>query len=374
MTELTLICDCGMRLKAPGAVPGRVGRCPSCGGRLRVPAELPSGAPGPFDLDELVGGGYPLEAETEVTVRVPAQRKPKQARLGRERAESPQRRGPMADGLLPPLDQPERGWLASFLYPLRGAECLGVLAGLALVCWVFFVLVPEYCLTMMGDAESMGAGILGKLFVVICALPVLFLSPLVVSYWLQYLGRVLVSSAMGETTPPRSPDRNFDGFFNGLSPWFIWLVLGLGIGLLPLGWYGSSTGLDAGNPWTALLLLLAGLPYVLMALMLSFLHDDPMAAKPWGVLGGLLRAGGSFWTLSALIAAAVGLASASFAIALFMRPHVFWLYLIACLGCWVIFHWTAIVVIRLLGTYYFHRKDVLRWHRRHPRWGVAWRL
>src|SRR5690242_3236057 len=32
-----LVCGCGMRIKAPGARPGRVGRCPSCGGRLEVP-------------------------------------------------------------------------------------------------------------------------------------------------------------------------------------------------------------------------------------------------------------------------------------------------------------------------------------------------
>jgi hypothetical protein len=360
-----------MRMKAPGAVPGRVGRCPSCGGRLRVPVELPSDAPEPRE-EAPAGDGYLLGPELEATVRVPSRKKPGQARTGQGRPATPKR--PMADGLIPSLDQPERDWLASFLYPLRGAECLGVLAGLAVICWIFAVLVPEYCLTMMADAESMGAGILGKLFVVVCALPVVVLSPLVLSYWLQYLGRVLVSSAMGETTPPRSPDRNFDGFFHGLSPWFIWLVLGLGVGLLPLAWYGSSIGLEASNSWTALLLLGAGLPYVLMALMLSFLHDDPLAAKPWGVLGSLLRAGGSFWTLSGVIAAALGLASAAVAMTLWMRPRAFWLYLVLCLGCWVILHWTALVVMRLLGLYYFHRRDVLRWHRAHPRWGVAWRL
>jgi hypothetical protein len=249
-----------------------------------------------------------------------------------------------------------------------------MIAALSAAFWVFTTLVPEYCLAAMGDTDEMGVPTIGKLIALISALPAVILFPIVCLYGLQYLGRILVSSAMGETTPPRTPDRNFDGFFKGLSPWLIWLVLGLGIGLLPLVWYESSAGLGAANPWTALLLLLAGLPYMLMALMLSFLHDDPMAAKPWGVLASLLRAGGSFWALSAFIAAAVGLAPASFAMALWIPPHAFWLYLIACLGCWVILHWTAIVVMRLLGTYYFHRKDVLRWHREHPRWGVAWRL
>src|SRR5689334_8938939 len=120
MTVLTLVCDCGLRMKAPGAVPGRVGRCPSCGGRLRVPVELPPNPPERPGPDELVGSGYQLEPETQATVRVPSRSRPQQDRQGRRTPTTPQRRGGMADGLLPALDQPERGWLASFLYPLRG--------------------------------------------------------------------------------------------------------------------------------------------------------------------------------------------------------------------------------------------------------------
>ena len=107
-------------------------------------------------------------------------------------------------------------------------ECVG---SLGVVFWVFGILVPEYCLTLMGDADSMGTPPMGKLIAIISSLPVVFLSPFALVYWLQYLGRVLVSSAMGETRPPRSPDRNFDGFFNGLSPWLIWLILGVSVGV-----------------------------------------------------------------------------------------------------------------------------------------------
>ena len=39
MSVTTLVCPCGMTLKAPGAKPGRVGKCPRCGGLLRVPDE-----------------------------------------------------------------------------------------------------------------------------------------------------------------------------------------------------------------------------------------------------------------------------------------------------------------------------------------------
>ena len=86
----------------------------------------------------------------------------------------------------------------------------------------------------------MGAPALGQLIALISILPFALLFPLLIFYWLQYLGRVLVSSAMGETRPPRSPDRNFDGFISGMSPWLVWLALGVSVGIMPLGLYVGS--------------------------------------------------------------------------------------------------------------------------------------
>ena len=114
-------------------------------------------------------------------------------------------RTPMADGILPVQTQPERGWLISFAYPLRGAESLAMVAAVGFISWIFAVLVPEYCLQAMADSSSMGAGLIGLLFVLIALMPVVFLGPFVISYWLQFLGRVLVSSAMGECARPACP-------------------------------------------------------------------------------------------------------------------------------------------------------------------------
>jgi len=281
----------------------------------------------------------------------------------------------MADGLLPTLDRPETSWFASVLYPLRGAECLAVIAGSSVIFWIFLIVVPEYCLTLMGDADMMGTPTLGKLIALISILPVAFLLPFAILYWLQYLGRVLVASAMGETIPPRSPDRNFDGFFHGLSPWLIWLVLGGLVGLLPLISYFLSLSKAAdGSFLLGLVLVLLGLPYILMALMMTFLHDDPMAAKPWGVLGAMFRLGGSFGLLCLFIASALALGAGTFLIALLLRASYFLVYLVVCLGCWVVGVWISIVVMRILGTYYDLHKESLLWHRERPRWGVIWKL
>jgi hypothetical protein len=382
MTEPILVCECGMRVVARGAKPGRVGRCPRCGGRLRVPDDFPAeNTPQaetrrPLDRGYALGAEAPADAEAhpDPDRRASFRSSFRTARTGPAAPGAPAAEPSFAAGILPPLAEPEAFWLESFVYPARGAECLGVLIGVAALFWVGAVLVPEYCLTLRADAESLGAGLLGTLFTVICTVPDVILAPFVLAFWLQYLGRVLVSSAMGETIPPRSPDRNFDGFFNGLGPWFVWLVLGAGVGMLPAGWYVYSRGLEPATLWNALPLALLGVPYVLAALMLSFLHDRALAAMPGTVLASLFRLGASFLGASALVALSVAGALASFRIAFVARGSFFWLYIVLCLGSSILAHWLAIGVMRLLGVYYFHHRDSLRWHREHPRWGTAWRL
>ncbi len=194
-----------------------------------------------------------------------------------------------------------------------------MVAAVGFISWIFAVLVPEYCLQAMADSSSMGAGLIGLLFVLIALMPVVFLGPFVISYWLQFLGRVLVSSAMGECAPPRMPDRNFDGFLNGLSPWFLWIILGLGLGLIPAVSLGGATGAAGGSAWLLLALATVALPYILAALMLSFLHDDALAAMPWGVLLGLVRLGPAFLMLCGLIGATLGFAGGCVALALELR-------------------------------------------------------
>jgi hypothetical protein len=221
----------------------------------------------------------------------------------------------------------------------------------------------------------MGASLIGMLFVLIAILPSLILGPMFLCYWLQYLGRVLVFSAMGDCVPPRTPDRNFDSLLNGLSPWFVWLILGLGVGLGPALWWASAGDRsEADIPWISLVLATAGLPYILAALMLSFLHDRATAVLPWDVLSGLARLGLGFFGLCALIAAAVGVVIAGLALTLLARAHLFWPYLLIALVWCIVFLWFQMAVMRMLGVYYFHRKDSLHWNRAHPRWGVAWRL
>ena len=114
-------------MKAPGATPGRVGRCPNCGGRSRCPTCRPR----KLRLKqprEAAESGYRLEPENEASVHVPSRSRPVPDLPPRGTFVERKRPTPMADGFLPALDRPETSWFASISYPLRGAESLGVIA------------------------------------------------------------------------------------------------------------------------------------------------------------------------------------------------------------------------------------------------------
>jgi hypothetical protein len=281
----------------------------------------------------------------------------------------------MAGGVLAPLKTTEKSWFASILYPLRSADSLAVIASLTAILWLFTILVPEYCIELMSEADDLGKDLLGQLLALITILPVAFLLPFAVFYWLQYLGRVVVSSGMGDTTPPRTPDRNFEGFFSGLSPWLSWLFLGLGVGLLPAAlvrvlWNSAGPG----SAMMELAFVCVGLPYILAALLMTFLHDDDLAARPLRVLTALFQLGSSFLFLCVFVAFLVGAAAGTFMLAFLLRDGYFKTYLLACVACWAAFVWTTIVVMRVLGSHYHPRRQILGWTHDRPRWGVAWKL
>ncbi|MDR3638103.1 MAG: hypothetical protein P4L84_30135 [Isosphaeraceae bacterium] len=366
MNVPVLVCRCGQRLRAPGAKPGRVGRCPKCGAPLRVPEASAPASVQPSVENDTPSAGYYLEDTLRSGPSRPEAREPRspaKERSGGSEAKSPT--GPA----FPPRGGP------AWLYPLRGAESLTVVVVLGVAYWIFMVLVPEYCLSVLSDAESMGAAPMGRLIAIISGLPAAILLLPALFYTLQYLGRVLVSSAQGDDRPPRPPDRNFEGFLTGFSPWLLWLLTGAGVGFLPFLVYWVSHGDGAPvSPLVVLVLGLLGLPYAAMALMMTFLHDDAFAAKPAAVLSAIVRLGVSFLAACLAVAAVIGLVFVAFAGAHSLRSSHFWLYIVVALPCWLLAHWAAIVVMRVLGRYYYCRRKLLRWHRKRPRWGVNWGL
>ena len=95
-----------------------------------------------------------------------------------------------------------------------------------------------------------------------------------------------------------------------------------------------------------------------MALLMTFLHDDALAAKPLGVVTALIQLGGSFLFVSVFVGFVVAAAAGAFVLAFMLRNDHFVLYLLACVGCWTIVIWISIVVMRVLGNqYHRHRPD-----------------
>ena len=353
MSVPILSCECGLRMKAKGATPGRLGKCPRCGRMLRVPEA------GGAAEDEPIARGYGLKSgpPPDPAEPSPVPSSPRKAKRRPEPAEVPRR--------------PEAWWWPDLVYPLRKVEGLMMVASLGTVSWVLTVLLPELGLAFISDAEKLGSGTLGKLFALIVAIPGLLLSPFAISFGWQYLGRVLVSSAMGEVVPPRPPDRNFEGLFGGLAPWLVWLVAGASIGFGPAAWYAlSRSRAEPGSPVVLFGLAAIGLPYALMALMMTFL-DDGGIPRPGGVLGALARLNVSF-AVPCSVVALLGLVSGwTFSTTLSFRADAYWTYVMAGLACWLLAWWSAIVAMRALGVFYHHHGSILRWHREKPWWSVG---
>jgi hypothetical protein len=402
MSVTILTCPCGMRLKATGASPGKSGRCPKCGGMLKVPDESrPVPSVGWSEEDETLGTGYdiaesPDEVKPARIVRTevdqmsgmgygltldeppPAIRQTARDEGGIEAPEVEEwnlvRRAARSEGQKSRPLVSAASNTPSLLYPFSGPDSVGVLLIVGTALWFLTILVPEYCRALIADGEKSGATSMGFLIALITALPVLFMLPPVFFYWLQYLGRVLVASGEGEARPPRSPDRNLDGLINGLSPWFLWLILGVAIGLLPFAIYRLLVGGDASNPVVSIGLVALGFPYALMALLLSFLHDEPLAATPAAVIGTIMKLLFSFAILCLTTAMTLGLAVSAFAGSFALRTDNFGLYVLASLGSWYVMLWSSIVSMRRLGVYYHERSALLGWQEKRARWGVSWKI
>ena len=380
MSVPTLICPCGQRLKAPGLKPGRTGRCPQCGGMLKVPDEPRPPARPEVVEDDGWGDGLPYElgpsTYNSTASRAEAVAIEMESRDDAEAVVKPPRTGRKRKATTRTTPAPAGPWWPpDLLYPARGtAEALGVIGTLSVVLWIFTILIPEYCASLQRDADSMGAGPMGYLISLVTSLPAFLLTPLAVFYALQYLARVLVARAMGDPVPPRSPDRNFDGFLSGLGPWLIWFFLSGAIAALPLLvsrlFYESEP-----IPMTTLASVgLVALPYGLMVLMLSFLHDDQWAAKPWVVAEMIVKLNVSFAILCISVAAVATLSVLPFVAVKALYEKSFWVYIPATLFAWSIAIWGAIVIMGTVGGFYYKHRGQLRWHQERPRWGVAWKL
>lgn len=321
-------------MRAPGAVPGRLGRCPDCGNTLRVPDDPP-----------------PEE-------RVAPAVKPKKRKRTAYRHETA-----IWDGLVTAPGRPETGIGESLLYPLWGATGVASLVILPPLLWVTSLPLLATASAFWSGQSVAGFGLL------FLGAPGLLGFTGVFGYTLLYLGRVAASSAVGEIHPPRWPDWELSGLMFGLGRWAWAALVGVAVGGVPATAYWIYCGdVDLFDGLIIGELLAVGAVYALMALLASILHEDALAANPvtvvvairrsgWGYLPPCLLAGFAALLAATLLAATLEVGNA------YAAAFLLWVF-------WVVAVYEAMIVLRVLGLFYHKRARVLGWFRGRTGWGV----
>jgi hypothetical protein len=341
---MILVCPCGARLNAPGAVPGRAGKCPVCGAALKVTEAPPAAGP---ELPQPRSEDTPDESSVVPGVfQAPPARKP------RRRKRSLADRIDTWHGFVSRPDRAEQTILASLAYPFWDVTGLVFIVGFSVLWWAF-LLVP-FSLFVDGLAPT---GIT-MMFVT----PLLFAPLLVLGFNLLYLRDVLVTSAAGELRHPRWPSGDPGEVIRGILRWFWALLIGGIIGLFPAVWYWIRCGsLDLLDYFVLIDLILPGVAYGQMALVGTMLFDDPLAANPITVGLALWRVGLGSLRSALVVSVAIGLAGV-LAAAIMKIP----IPALALFGLWLLLAFVlyeALVVIRVLGLEYRRNARKIGWFR-----------
>lgn len=348
---VTLVCECGKRLKAPGAVPGRVGRCPACGGTLRVPDAVVSD-PEPLPDSEPLPGyalGNPVSPPRMESPRPVARRKKRPA----------DSEAPLDRGLVRPPSSAESSVWTSLAFPLWGSAGIAMLAAMPPFFWITSLLslglIPNY---VIGQDDVM---VMGALTMVA---PMLAIGLLGSGYLGIFLERILIDAAAGEVVHPRMPSWALGRMI--VNVWRLGAALAIGCAPMAAGASFYVQGLDAVQAYHWVLIALAmapGLVYAQFALASVALRDSVLAANPGTVLGSLARAPGAAvglaigllvpTTLAILLAVALFIIGKDFSGNLaVLLTYAFWLAIV----------YGSMVSARVLGNFCRTHRRALGWY------------
>jgi hypothetical protein len=359
MAVTVLVCRCGKRISAPGAKPGRVGRCPACGSVLRVPGARSDGG-------EPESAGAPSDDLPVYHVTAPSARASERAAAVQPRSTGERRGKNKPSGLIERLEaweglvrRPEpsgMGFWNGLLYPFWDANGLAFLLIFPIMWWLIALPTFEYASAVVGGE----AGALGP--------PVKFLIPslmgliIVSGYTLAYLSQVFLSSATGDGRHPRWPDLDLWELVRTVIQWAWVLLAGVLVGGVPAWMFLSSCEEPQPLDWIAFGgLLAAGAFYAEVAFVALLLFDDLMAANPVTVGLAVWRTGPSFLRPLAL-AVVAGTLVGGF---LLMILHIKSPYL--AIGSWLLFwvaaFYAALTAMHELGLEYHRNARRLDWFR-----------
>jgi hypothetical protein len=374
-----LVCECGKRLKAPGARPGRVGRCPACGSMLRYPgdtqpvveapqAKRPNRAeerpreakPGKPSNAPIPVGSVPRDVPTANDKVHPERAKPIDTDRRAELLDAARQVG--RGGFLKVPRSARFGLRDALVYPFWDIAGLSWIMfmpiGLGLPFLAVFFLIP--IVLRGGDMAILG--------------PFAFPMVIAFAFGLGYLGlifsEVLIASTAGEVHHPKWPEIEFGALMGSLFRWSCGLVLGLSLGAIPAIQFWQSIEVhDLSDRVIAAGLVASGLLYGLMSLASIILHNELLALNPLIVIKAIFRAG--FPYCQTVVLAIVVVMVAVVGIEMVDRASGSFLILPATWLAWAWIVYGGMVVCRSLGMTCHARSQKIGWFPHRPRWGAS---
>jgi hypothetical protein len=366
MAVTVLVCRCGKRISAPGATPGRVGKCPACGALLQIPpgpdVAQPTASPSPNSESPIVY--HVKDAPSRAPDRGPSPEAPGRSTDGARRKGKGKKKKPVGlidrlekwEGLVRRPEPSNAGFWSSLLYPFWDANGLAFLVVFPIMWWLISLPTFEYLSALVTEQLAM----IGP--------PIRFLIPslmgliIVSGYTLSYLTQVFLSSAMGDARHPRWPDLDLWELVQTVIRWAWVLLAGFLVGGVPalvfLNWCEEPQTLD----WIAFgAMLAAGAFYAQMSFVALLLFDDLLAANPITVGQAIWRSGFGFLRPFVFTAVVLPLVGGLLVLVL----HISSPYL--AIGSWLIFwcfaFYAALTVMRVLGVEYQRNARALGWFR-----------
>jgi len=359
-----LVCQCGARINAPGARPGRRGRCPQCGATLIVPDALPTLepiAPPRASLDVKSAAGYSVLAdEAEKSLAFTPKRR-RSVRTERRDEEPEELLFLEKGGLIARPSKVETHVRQSLLYPLWDAPGFLFLIFMTPVLATFGLLslglAKRYIVGQdLGSAATVLPPILPGLLFFLLALGYVFL----------FLNDVVRSSAYGDIHHPRSPSWSLSASAGAVARW-VWALVCAVLVCSPLWW---RLGREPNSLRDWLIdgaLAVPVLLYAQMAIVAVILFDDPIAANPWTVFRALYRAGFDSIRVTIATATAIGLICLG-GVGLLRLPMT--LAVVATYGYGFASLYLALFVTRVLGLYFRRNAKRIGWFPERLRWGA----
>ncbi len=316
----SLFCTCGRRFFPMGVEPGNLAKCPGCGAWIRVPIVEEDSALAP-----------------------------------------PRRR----------VWRPEPTAAECLLYPLRDGPGIALLVVMPPFVWLLSV--PVFDLIRFTWSGPRGTFNPFALIVWPLAMPLMLCFFLVSGYILIFFGAVLVSSALGRYEHPRWPPWDRWLILEGVGRWMWATLVGVAVAFFPISFYASHCGpIDPIDLVVLTALATLGIAYGQMALTASLLHDNLVAANPVTVVLAIYRVGWPYLGLCLTTIASLATLGVLGFFVLFRSPSLVF-EAVGLWGFWVLYLYLGMVILRMLGLFYYQNAARLAWFERQPHWQAAGR-